>query len=125
MVSEQLARRPLAARAPPLAARSLPLAARSPPLQPAHHPLAACLPPLAACAPPSGSPLAAPLQLALLLATLAVRRPALPVCCSVGSVPPCSARYGFSSCPHVLSRGPSDPVRHVARRFTAVPTERL
>ncbi|CAI7844541.1 unnamed protein product [Closterium sp. NIES-54] len=71
--------------------------------------------PLAACAPPSGSPLAAPLHArpatctarllpALLLVTLVVRRPALPACCFAGSTPPCSARYGFSPCPHWLTR---------------------
>ncbi|CAI7898926.1 unnamed protein product, partial [Closterium sp. NIES-54] len=109
---------PLAARPPPLGplaaleASSPPLAAHAPPLAARAPPLAACSLPLAACAPPSGSALAAPLHArpaacttrllpALLLATLAMRRPALPACCSAGSAPPCFARYGFSPCPQV------------------------
>ncbi|CAI7915355.1 unnamed protein product [Closterium sp. NIES-54] len=109
---------PLVASVPPLgplaalAARSLPLRlsrrplrpARSPlqparrPLQPAHRPLRPARRPLR----PARRPLQ-PANRHLAARSLPLCRPALPACCSAGSAPPCSAHYGFSSCPHWLT----------------------
>ncbi|CAI7785505.1 unnamed protein product [Closterium sp. NIES-54] len=67
----------------PLQPARRPLRPACRPLQPAHRPLAARSP-------------APPFLPALLLANLAMRRPALPACCSAGSAPLCSACYGLS-----------------------------
>ncbi|CAI7837266.1 unnamed protein product [Closterium sp. NIES-54] len=108
----QPARCPLAARSPPACG---PLAA---PLQPAHRPLRpACRPLRPVCHPlqPVRRPLAARL-LPLCNPHAALWQPArrplaalLPACCSAGSAPPCSARYGFSQCTHLRSSGPGVP----------------
>ncbi|CAI7819325.1 unnamed protein product, partial [Closterium sp. NIES-53] len=115
---------PMGPRTPPLAARSPPLGqlaaleACSPPFAALAPPLAACSPPLAArsqpfACPPCSLHRPAPARSA---AGHPSRAPPCPTACfSAGSAPPCSARYGFSPCPHVRYMAPRSTAHKTAK----------